>query len=156
MPEIKPICPKCETRPKAHSKSGRRKDYCRECGLIQNHTYNTNHKKEINKYSLDYYRKNKQEMIRKQTIRTRKLKYGLTEERFQEMLKDQNGLCFICNQPNNIKGQGLAVDHDHATGNARSLLCQRCNTILGMVNEDGMLLMKMIYYLDKFKKAEVV
>ena len=51
--------------------------------------------------------------------------YGITPEQYEQMLNFQNGLCNIClNPPQKNK---LAIDHDHATGVIRGLLCSRCN-----------------------------
>jgi hypothetical protein len=41
----------------------------------------------------------------------------------------------------------IAYDHDHNTGKHRGWLCMKCNTALGLVNDDVALLKKMIEYL---------
>lgn len=41
----------------------------------------------------------------------------------------------------------IAYDHDHKTGKHRGWLCMKCNTALGLVNDDIKLLQKMIDYL---------
>lgn len=75
------------------------------------------------------------------TIKT----YGLTVERYNELLEKQNHVCAICgNKPKNR----LCVDHDHKTGKVRSLLCNKCNTAIGNANEDIGILKKMIEYLE--------
>lgn len=56
--------------------------------------------------------------------RTEKV-YGLTIERYDELLELQGGKCAICR--NRPKKKRLAVDHDHVTGAVRGLLCSRCN-----------------------------
>jgi hypothetical protein len=43
----------------------------------------------------------------------------------------------------------IAYDHSHKTGEFRGWLCMKCNTALGLVNDDIILLKKMIIYLEK-------
>jgi len=50
----------------------------------------------------------------------------MTWERFEQMNAEQDGRCYICGGL--PKGRTrLDVDHDHATGEARKLLCGVCN-----------------------------
>jgi hypothetical protein len=73
---------------------------------------------------------------------------GVDATRYQEMLREQNGVCAICAQPERTadglsgKPKDLAVDHDHATGAVRALLCSACNTAIGLFNDDVALLAK--------------
>jgi hypothetical protein len=56
-------------------------------------------------------------------------KYGITLTEYDQMLHRQDGGCAVCGRkPNEIS---LHVDHDHATGRIRGLLCFRCNNALG-------------------------
>ncbi len=57
-------------------------------------------------------------------------KFGLTGADFNRMLAEQGGVCAICRNVCKT-GKRLAVDHDHATGRVRGLLCANCNTGLG-------------------------
>ncbi len=41
----------------------------------------------------------------------------------------------------------LIVDHDHETGKIRELLCNRCNVVLGKVDDNAELLLRMVAYL---------
>ena len=59
-------------------------------------------------------------------------KYGVTPEQYEQMMLDQNGVCAICNQS---CIRALAVDHDHETGVVRGLLCWKCNTGLGRLEQ---------------------
>ncbi len=68
-------------------------------------------------------------------------KYNLTDEEFKEMLVKQDLKCGICGL---IKQ--LQVDHCHKTGRVRGLLCQRCNNMLGIL-EDANLFGKALNYL---------
>lgn len=81
-------------------------------------------------------------------------KYGITAELYDEMLARQAGVCAICNRPETSRRQGviraLAVDHCHATGRVRALLCQRCNHTLGRMYDDPKLLRRAAGYLEAY------
>lgn len=85
-----------------------------------------------------------------------KIKYGLPYEEYQAMWNRQNGLCEICSRPLlEIRGsKGAAVDHDHATGKVRDILCGRCNSVIGFCEEDVTLMQKFIGYVEKHKTQE--
>lgn len=53
---------------------------------------------------------------------------GVTDAEYERLLAAQGGHCAIC--PNTPKTRRLNVDHDHATGKVRGLLCHRCNRAL--------------------------
>lgn len=82
-----------------------------------------------------------------------KTKFGITNKEYDEMLYKQNGVCEICNQKETSVFKNttrrLCVDHNHNSGKVRSLLCQRCNRVLGIVKENRVLLNKLISYLEK-------
>jgi hypothetical protein len=71
----------------------------------------------------------------RQRAKNLQTKFGISVERYAEMLAAQNGLCAICAQPPNRRR--LAVDHDHQTGAVRGLLCERCNFALAMAERPG-------------------
>lgn len=75
-------------------------------------------------------------------------KYGITKDDYLKMLEAQDGLCALCRKPPNKKG--LALDHNHKTGKARSLLCDLCNTGLGLFTEDPALLRRAAEYLEQY------
>lgn len=59
---------------------------------------------------------------------TRAAGLGITDADYAAMLAAQGGHCAIC--PSTPKTRRLHVDHDHATGAVRGLLCHRCNRAL--------------------------
>jgi hypothetical protein len=60
--------------------------------------------------------------------------YGITVERYEQMLEAQGGVCAICGEAC-VSGRKLAVDHDHATNKVRGLLCCNCNRALGLLKD---------------------
>jgi len=80
-----------------------------------------------------------------------KRRFGLPEGEYEAMLARQNGCCNICKKPETASGKGrpknLAVDHCHATGKVRSLLCSACNTMIGQAKDDPSILRAAIEYL---------
>jgi hypothetical protein len=56
--------------------------------------------------------------------------YGITEEFYLMMHKEQGGACAVCKQPENA-GKVMVIDHCHTTDEVRGLLCRRCNTLIG-------------------------
>jgi len=84
----------------------------------------------------------------------RKLTYGLLHIDFLDMKKQQNGVCAVCGKSETMLGSGgvvreLSVDHNHITGKVRGLLCAKCNTAIGYVDEDINLLLKLAIYLEE-------
>ena len=73
-------------------------------------------------------------------------KYGIGLHQYQSVLIEQNGRCCICNKED---WRNLAVDHNHATGVVRGLLCSTCNTGLGQFQDSVDLLNKAIEYLNR-------
>lgn len=71
--------------------------------------------------------------------------YGITEEDYQNRLQQQGGRCALCRKLPNKKVR-LSVDHDHATGRVRGLLCGRCNRGLGRFEWDVGVLRRLIAY----------
>lgn len=63
------------------------------------------------------------------------IKYDITPEKYEALLKQQKGKCAICRQPETAKLRGktrrLCVDHIHGTTFVRGLLCLRCNRAIG-------------------------
>lgn len=82
--------------------------------------------------------------------RNLKKKYGMTLEQYAALEGRQNGVCAICGEGPRGKNQRLVVDHSHATGIIRALLCQPCNLGLGAFKDKVFSLMKAVQYLQSF------
>jgi hypothetical protein len=73
-----------------------------------------------------------------------KHKYGVTAAQFDAMLLVQQGLCAICGE----EMDNPYVDHCHSTNEVRGLLCNYCNTGLGMFKDNTDNLLSAIKYLE--------
>lgn len=86
----------------------------------------------------------------------RKGAFGLESKDFQALLASQDGLCAICRKPettvSNGKVRALSVDHDHATGRIRGLLCQRCNLAIGNLDDSPDRARAVAHYLEESSK----
>lgn len=82
-------------------------------------------------------------------------KYGISVERFNEMLVSQDSSCDICGtkEPGG-KAQFFHVDHCHASGRVRALLCNACNVGLGHFNDDPERLLKAASYIKHHAEAQ--
>lgn len=105
-----------------------------------------------------WYRENSQRA--RDGARRRRLQddYGLTPEEYAALLEAQSGVCAICERPERATRDGepvrLAVDHCHATGVIRGLLCTACNRSLGLFGEDVELMASATRYLERSKSEQ--
>jgi Recombination endonuclease VII len=123
---------------------------CRTCGAIErgksgrclpcNRRRFANDWPSATKEARKAYRESHPEVIRGQRRRA----YGLTNADFEALRQTQDGKCGIC-----YRDLPLAVDHDHATGVVRGLLCSNCNIGIGNLQDDPRLLLSALNYLDQ-------
>jgi hypothetical protein len=75
--------------------------------------------------------------------------YGMTDEQYAALMETQDGRCAIC-RTTEWTGHHKRphVDHDHATGRVRGILCHDCNLGLGKFKDDPDLLRAAIVYLE--------
>jgi recombination endonuclease VII len=68
------------------------------------------------------------------TLRSR---YDITPDDYYQMLERQHGCCKVCFKPFTAFKRLPAIDHCHATGIVRGLLCKGCNTGIGFFGDDA-------------------
>ncbi len=81
-----------------------------------------------------------------------KKRYGISVKQYQKLFNFQRGVCAICGGKETRKNKHtkickLSIDHDHETNKIRGLLCSKCNSVLGLVNDNPKILIKAIEYL---------
>lgn len=77
---------------------------------------------------------------------TKKFLYGITAEEYRSHLIGQAGRCLVCLR---VPEGPLAVDHDHATGRVRGLLCRNCNSAIGFLRDDPRLMHSAAAYIER-------
>ena len=93
----------------------------------------------------DYRSRNKQK-IRGKNFRDR---YGIEVKDYEALKEQQGGKCAICETTSRV----LYVDHCHDTQKLRGLLCQKCNTGIGMLQDSLKVLKKAVRYLEKYERT---
>jgi len=115
----------------AHKDPDRKAEYAAE--------YRRTHRAEHAAYVREWHRAhpgyNKSRMLKRA--------YGITLDDFDAMVAEQGGRCAICG----VDPPRLSVDHDHATGQVRGLLCDSCNNGLGRFRDNPDSLMAAAAYL---------
>jgi hypothetical protein len=80
-------------------------------------------------------------------------RFGLSSEAYEAILSGQDYKCAICGNKESAVMYGktihLSVDHCHKTGKIRGLLCLKCNTAIGKLDDDPKLLRKAARYLER-------
>lgn len=91
-----------------------------------------------------------EQMRQSRRRRNLKEKYGMEPAQYDELLIAQDGRCAICRKlptSENSRFGILYVDHDHATGAIRGLLCDQCNRGIGLLQDSPDTLMAAAAYL---------
>jgi hypothetical protein len=131
--------------------------------------YHKKHKKRIRQRQKEYYKEhpeirkkisekwranNKDKIIRQQRRSKLRRCYGMTQEEYDKLLFLQGNKCAICGKKHrdkSIKSGNLHIDHCHKRGIIRGLLCNHCNSAIGFLNDDPVLLRKAADYLEATK-----
>lgn len=60
-------------------------------------------------------------------------RYGMTRNDQIKLHESQDGKCRLCDEAVDlfVGHKGGFVDHDHKTDQVRGILCNRCNTVVG-------------------------
>ena len=71
--------------------------------------------------------------------------YRMSEDEYDRRVSNINSCCECCGKESNR----LFVDHCHDTGRVRGLLCQLCNSGIGMLGDNLEGLIRAVRYLEK-------
>lgn len=77
----------------------------------------------------------------------------ITDEAVFDLWVSQGSVCAICCKPIEALAKTTHLDHDHATGKVRGVLCHRCNRAIGFFNESPELLERAADYIRAATKG---
>lgn len=129
------MCSRCREKPREQGTG-----FCRDCRSAYNREYRARMTPE---QRAAYDRKPRSP--EQNRARNLKQSFGITVDEYETLFERQGGVCAICGIPPGTKP--LCVDHDHSTDAIRGLLCNNCNTLLGMSGDRVEVLQKAIEYL---------
>ncbi len=118
------LCVRCKERPMVYPKSNNR--WCKVCS------------EELRRARYDPARmrdKNLQKNYR-----------GFSSQDYEALFLEQGCACAVCGRQ---QRRHLHVDHDHATGAVRGLLCSDCNTALGHLHDSPEIIRKLLQYISR-------
>jgi hypothetical protein len=86
-------------------------------------------------------------------LRAKLRKTGLTldEASLHSVIASHRGTCWLCDKV--VTGFDMCVDHDHATGRVRGILCRNCNCGLGLAEDKPKIIESLIAYLERAQHA---
>jgi hypothetical protein len=82
-----------------------------------------------------------------------KRKYSLSLDDFDALIEKQGNRCAACGTPDWGK-RGPVVDHDHETGKVRGILCNTCNLVAGLFDDDCERFLRLVEYLKSSKQEK--
>src|ERR1017187_3874213 len=115
-----------------HKKEYDKRRYCKNKEDIKakSQKWREANKEKIRVTQKEWCKNNKKHLI----DYTRERKYGLTKEQYNKMYMEQLGLCAVCHEP--FGDETPHVDHCHKTKKVRGLVHRKCNTVLGLFNDN--------------------
>lgn len=99
----------------------------------------------------EYQHEQKKKTRAAQRAKYRFRAYGVTLAEIEAAFARQDGCCAICKSALDLNMRDAHVDHDHATGRFRGILCRSCNWGLGNFRDNHEALSAAISYLKEHR-----
>ncbi len=107
---------------------------------------------QVTRYYLDNPEKKLEKKKKDRISKTNWKSHHISEEKYNEMLSLYEGKCYICKNKN-----ATDIDHNHNCCNGakscgkciRGILCNNCNTALGVLEKNRQNLNFMLQYIDE-------
>jgi hypothetical protein len=102
-----------------------------------------------NRRDSELFASNPRRQLLKQNYYYKKT-FGVDKEFIIKLLKEQSGKCKLCGKEITLDSKKTHVDHNHITGKIRGVLCDRCNLMVGLIENKRHLLDKITEYLLQY------
>lgn len=138
-----------EFHKQSRAKDGRYLD-CKVCTAARNKAWYGANKARHAKTCASWYKKNRTHAISKGTDWHYRKNYGITHEEFLSLADKQDNKCLICSVGLTFAEKchtRAVLDHDHDTGEIRGVLCNACNTGIGLLKDSPAVLLSAYNYL---------
>jgi len=148
--EVRPIA---DFRLRAESRDGYAYT-CKPCQKIAGQQYRARYaddpqfRAKRKTYAAEYHRKTWHDRRDRHHLGKVRARYGIEPSDYLALINAHGGRCAICKGAPTRTGR-LHVDHDHATGQIRGLLCDSCNLGLGKFGDSPDRLRAAIAYLGQ-------
>jgi hypothetical protein len=116
---------------------------------------------EVSRWSHPYRCNDCQSWVKRDTYLKRN--YGINTKKYEEMLEQSNGGCYICGKTKEQnKERYLSVDHDHSCCKerqscgkcVRGILCDTCNRAVGLLQDNPENAMAVAMYIKNNKPVD--
>lgn len=94
--------------------------------------YNQNNKSKV-KAKIKAWRRRNPNIVNAKRLKKR---YNIDMSQYRAILNKQNHCCAICKKHESEVALALHVDHNHANGKVRGMLCASCNQALGLLKDN--------------------
>lgn len=124
---------------------------CKDCRKERQRAYRKSHYEEMRAYEKARNATPKQKLAQRNSILKRK--YGISKQDFDNRFEAQGKACLICKSTDK-RPSNYCVDHNHVTLEVRGIVCRKCNTAMGQMNDDPLLLRAAARYLEEAAKND--
>lgn len=124
------LCTHCKVRPVAYPAS-ETSNWCKVC--------------------LEEVRKARYDPVKRRDLNLRQNYRGFSSQDYEALFIKQGGACAVCGKQTK---RHLHVDHDHATGAVRGLLCGDCNAALGHLHDSPEIIRRLLQYISRQSEEE--
>lgn len=132
-------------------KSGYR-SVCKECRPYTDHdravcrAYRQSHREQAAEHMRAYRARHREKLLHRNRDKRLTDAYGIGTKEWDGLFEHQGRRCAICGVAHSGK-QNWRTDHDHKTGEVRGILCNLCNTMLGLFDDDVVRMGRAVEYL---------